>query len=77
DPGWWLALSFLAFYVGLEVIVANFIEPRVYGHSSGLSPLAVIVSALFWGTLWGPIGLLLSTPLTLCLVVAGRHVAAL
>jgi predicted PurR-regulated permease PerM len=37
DPGWWLALSFLAFYVGLEVIVANFIEPRVYGHSSGLS----------------------------------------
>ncbi|MFX5578751.1 GAF sensor protein, partial [Acinetobacter baumannii] len=49
----------------------------VYGHSSGLSPLAVIVSALFWGTLWGPIGLLLSTPLTLCLVVAGRHVAAL
>ncbi|HZG18537.1 MAG TPA: AI-2E family transporter [Herbaspirillum sp.] len=77
DPGWWLALSFLAFYVGLEVIVANFIEPRIYGHSSGLSPLAVIVSALFWGTLWGPIGLLLSTPLTLCLVVAGRHVAAL
>lgn len=77
DPGWWLALSFLAFYVGLEVIVSNFIEPRVYGHSSGLSPLAVIVSALFWGSLWGPIGLLLSTPLTLCLVVAGRHVAAL
>jgi len=77
DPGWWLALSFLAFYGCLEVIVANFIEPRIYGHSSGLSPLAVIVSALFWGTLWGPIGLLLSTPLTLCLVVAGRHVAAL
>jgi len=77
DPGWWLALSFLAFYGCLEVIVANFIEPRVYGHSSGLSPLAVIVSALFWGSLWGPIGLLLSTPLTLCLVVAGRHVAAL
>ncbi|RAN43452.1 transporter [Herbaspirillum rubrisubalbicans] len=77
DPGWWLALSFLAFYVGLEVIVSNFVEPRIYGHSSGLSPLAVIVSALFWGSLWGPIGLLLSTPLTLCLVVAGRHVAAL
>lgn len=77
DPGWWLALSFLAFYLCLEVVVANFIEPRVYGHSSGLSPLAVIVSALFWGSLWGPIGLLLSTPLTLCLVVAGRHVAAL
>lgn len=77
DPGWWLPLSFLAVFLGLEVIVANFIEPRIYGHSSGLSPLAVIVSALFWGSLWGPIGLLLSTPLTLCLVVAGRHVAAL
>jgi len=59
------------------VVVANFVEPRVYGHSSGLSPLAVIISALFWGSLWGPIGLLLSTPLTLCLVVAGRHVTAL
>ncbi|MBV8622516.1 MAG: AI-2E family transporter [Herbaspirillum sp.] len=77
DPGWWLALSFLAFYLSLEVVVANFVEPRVYGHSSGLSPLAVIISALFWGSLWGPIGLLLSTPLTLCLVVAGRHVTAL
>ncbi|MCA1323735.1 AI-2E family transporter [Herbaspirillum sp. alder98] len=77
DSGWWLPLSFLAVYAALEVVLANFIEPRVYGHSSGLSPLAVIVSALFWGSLWGPVGLLLSTPLTLCLVVAGRHVAAL
>lgn len=77
DPGWTLALSCLAVYVGLEVIVANVVEPKVYGHSAGLSPLAVMVSALFWGTLWGPVGLLLSTPLTLCLVVAGRHVRAL
>jgi len=53
------------------------VEPRVYGHSSGLSPLAVVVSALFWGVLWGPVGLLLSTPITLCLVVAGRHVRLL
>ncbi|WDZ95851.1 AI-2E family transporter [Herbaspirillum sp. WKF16] len=77
DPGWWLPLSFLALFVALEVVVANIVEPRVYGHSSGLSPLAIIISALFWGSLWGPVGLLLSTPLTLCLVVAGRHVAAL
>jgi len=77
DPGWTLALSCLAVFVALELLVANVIEPKVYGHSSGLSPLAVIVSALFWGALWGPIGLLLSTPLTLCLVVAGRHVRAL
>lgn len=77
DPGWTMALSCLAVFVALELLVANVIEPKVYGHSSGLSPLAVIVSALFWGALWGPIGLLLSTPLTLCLVVAGRHVRAL
>ena len=77
DPGWVLALSSLALFLALELVFANVIEPKVYGHSSGLSPLAVMVSALFWGTMWGPVGLLLSTPLTLCLVVAGRHVRAL
>jgi hypothetical protein len=77
DPGWTLALSCMALFVGLELLVANLVEPKVYGHSSGLSPLAVIVSALFWGAMWGPVGLLLSTPLTLCLVVAGRHVRTL
>lgn len=77
DPGWTMALSCLALFVALELLVANVVEPKVYGHSSGLSPLAVIVSALFWGAMWGPVGLLLSTPLTLCLVVAGRHVRAL
>jgi predicted PurR-regulated permease PerM len=77
DPGWALALSCLALFIALEAVVANLLEPKLYGHSSGLSPLAVIVSALFWGALWGPVGLLLSTPLTLCLVVAGRHVRAL
>ena len=77
DPGWSLALSCLVMFGVLELIVANVVEPKVYGQSSGLSPLAVIVSALFWGAMWGPVGLLLSTPLTLCLVVAGRHVRAL
>ncbi len=77
DPGWQLALSCLALFGVLELLVANVVEPNVYGHSTGLSPLAVMVSALFWGTLWGPVGLLMSTPLTVCLVVAGRHVAAL
>ncbi|VXB74631.1 AI-2E family transporter [Massilia sp. 9I] len=77
DPGWSLAVTCMAMFLAFELVLANFIEPKVYGHSSGLSPLAVIVSALFWGALWGPVGLLLSTPLTLCLVVAGRHVRAL
>jgi len=77
DPGWQLAISCIALFLALELFVANVVEPKVYGHSSGLSPLAVIVSAVFWGALWGPVGLLLSTPLTLCLVVAGRHVRGL
>jgi len=77
DPGWRLAVSCIVLFVALELLVANVVEPKVYGHSSGLSPLAVIVSALFWGAMWGPVGLLLSTPLTLCLVVAGRHVRGL
>ena len=53
------------------------IEPMVYGHSSGLSPVAVVVSATFWTWLWGPIGLILATPLTMCLVVLGRHMERL
>lgn len=77
DPGWKLALSCMSMFVGLEMIVANIVEPKVYGQSSGMSPLAIIVSALFWAAIWGPVGLLLSTPLTLCLVVAGRHVRSL
>jgi predicted PurR-regulated permease PerM len=77
DPGWELALSCIALFVALELFVANVVEPKVYGHSSGLSPLAVIISAVFWGAMWGPVGLLLSTPLTLCFVVAGRHVRGL
>jgi hypothetical protein len=77
DPGWTLGLICLALFISLELVVANIVEPKVYGHSAGLSPLAVIVSALFWGAVWGPVGLLISTPLTLCLVVAGRHVRAL
>jgi predicted PurR-regulated permease PerM len=77
DPGWSLALLGRFTFVTLEVVLANVIEPRVYGHSSGMSPLAVIVSALFWSAVWGPVGLLLSTPLTLCLVVAGRYIKGL
>ncbi len=77
DPGWSLTLLCMALFAALELIVAHLVEPKVYGHSTGLSPLAVVISALFWGALWGPVGLLISTPLTVCLVVAGRHIRAL
>ena len=55
------------------MIAAQLLEPRLYGHATGLSPLSVVVGTIFWSALWGPVGLVLSTPLTLCLLVAGRH----
>ena len=57
--------------------MGHVIEPVVYGQSTGLSPFAVVMSAIFWTWLWGPVGLVLATPLTLCLVVLGRHVERL
>jgi len=61
----------------VEILISQVVEPRLYGHATGLSPLSVVISAIFWGWIWGPVGLVLSTPLTLCLVVAGRHIEAL
>lgn len=77
DPGWSLMFWSIGCFLVLELVVAHFVEPQVYGHSAGLAPLGVVVSALFWGSIWGPLGLLLSTPMTLCLVVAGRHIRVL
>jgi predicted PurR-regulated permease PerM len=77
DPGWTLALATLGLFVIVEMIAGQLIEPQLYGHTTGLSPLSVVVAAIFWSWLWGPIGLIVSTPLTLCLVVAGRHIKAL
>ena len=74
DPGWTMAIWTAALYVVVELTVSQVIEPLLYGHSTGLSPFAVVVSAIFWSWLWGPIGLILSMPLTLCLVVLGRYV---
>ena len=76
-PGWSLALLVLALFIVSEMIMGQVIEPLIYGHSTGLSPLAVIVATAFWALLWGPVGLLIATPLTVCLVVVGRHVEAL
>lgn len=77
DPGWSMMLVTAALFLVVEPLIGHVIEPMVYGHSSGLSPVAVVVSATFWTSLWGPIGLILATPLTMCLVVLGRHVERL
>jgi len=77
DPGWSLLLWTAVVFFVLEPLAGQFLEPMLYGRSSGLSPLAVVISATFWTTLWGPIGLVLATPLTICLVVLGRHVESL
>jgi predicted PurR-regulated permease PerM len=77
DPGWTMVIWTAALFLIAEPITGQVVEPMLYGHSTGLSPFAVIVSALFWGFLWGPIGLILATPFTVCLVVLGRHVERL
>jgi predicted PurR-regulated permease PerM len=74
DPGWTMVIWTAALFLVVEPIAGHVIEPLLYGHSSGLSPVAVVTSATFWTWLWGPIGLILATPLTICLVVLGRHV---
>jgi predicted PurR-regulated permease PerM len=77
DPGWTTVILTAALFLVVELIVGQVIEPLLYGHSTGISPVAVVVAAMFWTWLWGPIGLLLSTPLTVCLDVLGRHVERL
>jgi predicted PurR-regulated permease PerM len=75
--GWSTVLWVSLFLGALELVSNNFVEPWLYGSSVGLSPFAVILSAIFWAWLWGPIGLVLATPLTVCVVVMGRHVPGL
>ncbi|WP_043833757.1 AI-2E family transporter [Muricoccus aerilatus] len=77
EPGWATVLWTAALFAIAEPVMGQVVEPLVYGHSTGLSPVSVIVAAIFWTWLWGPIGLILATPLTLCLVVLGRHVERL
>ena len=77
DPGWNLVLWTLALIVVLELVSNNIVEPWLYGASTGLSAMSLLVSASFWTVLWGPIGLVMATPLTVCLLVIGRHLPAL
>jgi AI-2E family transporter len=74
EPGWSKVLWVGALFLVTEPVMGQLVEPMLYGRSAGLSPIAVVISAIFWGWLWGPVGLIISTPLTLCFVVLGRHV---
>jgi predicted PurR-regulated permease PerM len=73
-PDWSMTFWTVGLFVVIEPLIGQVLEPLVYGHSTGLSPVAVILAATFWTWLWGPIGLLLSTPITVCLGVLGRHI---
>ena len=77
DPGWSMLLWVVGLFLVMEVVSNNIVEPWLYGSSTGLSSLAIISAAIFWASLWGPIGLVLSTPLTVCLIVIGRYVPQL
>ncbi|MGH8177439.1 MAG: AI-2E family transporter [Steroidobacter sp.] len=76
-PGWAETLQTLALFISLDLLAAYFVEPVVFGQRTGVSSFALLVSALFWIWVWGPIGLLLATPLTVCFAVLGRHVRSL
>ncbi len=77
DPGWGLAVGVLVLFAIGETMMGQVAEPLVFGRSTGLAPISVMVAAIFWTFMWGPIGLLLATPVTVGLVVLGRHVKTL
>ena len=77
SPGWAQPIEVIGLFIGVELFTANLMEPWLYGASTGLSASAIVVSAIFWTWLWGAGGLLLATPLTVCLVVLGKHLPAL
>ncbi len=77
STGWSMVVETALLFAVVELVTGQVIEPLVYGHHTGISPIAVVLAATFWTWLWGPIGLVLSTPLTVCLVVMGRHVERL
>ena len=75
--GWRQPAEVFVLFFGLEMVTANVLEPWLYGAHTGISSLALLLTAIFWATLWGPSGLILSTPLTVCVVVLGRHMKQL
>ena len=77
SPSWTTPLLTLGLFVVLELVSNNVLEPWLYGSSTGVSSIALIVAAVFWTWMWGPVGLVLATPFTVCLVVMGRHISQL
>lgn len=77
DPGWTKPLLTIGLFLALELISNNIVEPLLYGASTGVSNIALLMAAIFWTWLWGPVGLLLSTPLTVCMLVLGKYVPGL
>jgi predicted PurR-regulated permease PerM len=75
--GWVKPLETFGLFVVTELLVSNFVEPMLYGAYTGISSMAILLAAIFWTAIWGPIGLVLCTPLTVCVVVIGRHVPSL
>ncbi len=76
-PNWYTALAVLGLFIFSDQLIGGFIEPIVVGHRVGVSPVAILLAAIFWGWLWGPVGLLLATPITVCLTVGGEFIPAL
>lgn len=76
-PGWTETLQTLGLFLVLDLVTAYFVEPVLFGYRTGVSSFALLISALFWIWVWGPVGLLLATPLTVCIAVLGRHVRSL
>ena len=77
DPGWSMVLWTACLFVVVELILNNVIEPWLYGSSAGMSPLGILLATVFWASLWGPVGLIVATPLTACLVALGRYIPGL
>lgn len=75
--GWSKTVLIMAIFLSMELVTGNFLEPHIYGRYTGLSSLAIIIAAIFWSLIWGPVGLILSVPLTVCLAVMGSHVPSL
>jgi predicted PurR-regulated permease PerM len=76
-PNWYTAIAVLGLFVFTDQLIGGFVEPIVVGHRVGVSPIALLLAAIFWGWLWGPVGLLLATPITVCLTVGGEFIPAL